>query len=305
MNTWSKLRLSYLERKYACPPTLYVECTNRCNAKCIFCLYPALESSLQTEILSLEKYEEIIRQYREMGGRRIALTPTLADPLTDPKFASRLDIASRNGITDVSFFTNLISFGPSVQEALSTSNLHLKLHVSFTGFDQEHYKQFMGVDRFERVKKHLGILGKIASQNPLLDARVVMRDYSESEPQKSALIAFIKDCGLKFIIETEFDSWGGEVENEIIASDRLRLKERDPRSGPCKISLLKPLVTVEGQLKLCDCRDAYGDLEVGNVFEEGLRKLWLGSRTKKLRRLFYRPDALPVICQKCEYYHSI
>ena len=111
-----------------------MECTNRCNARCVFCLYPEIEAGLSTQILAEQDYEDIVQQYTKMGGRKLALTPTLADPLTDPKFPARLEIAARKKIKELSFYTNLISFGPAVQTALrENTDMHLKIRISFTG----------------------------------------------------------------------------------------------------------------------------------------------------------------------------
>lgn len=302
----SQLKLIWLEVKYSCPPSLYVECTNRCNARCVFCLYPEIEGGLETKILSVDDFESIVRQYKRMGGENISLTPTLADPLTDPFFGARLQVSRRVGISSVSFYTNLISFGKKFKDALrSLDGLDVIIRVSFTGFNKEDYKAFMGVDRYARVKAHLSDLAEIYKASEHLDVKVVMRDYEGSESSKADLMSFLETLGLQYQIETEFDTWGGEVEAQLIASDKLKLKQRVDRDGPCKISFLKPVVTVEGNLKLCDCRDAFGDLEVGNVFDQGLAHLWRSDRVKSLRRLFFTPEKLPKICKKCEHYKAI
>jgi radical SAM protein with 4Fe4S-binding SPASM domain len=301
-----KSRLRALESKYTTPPTLYIECTNRCNARCVFCVYPKLESTLSTKILSLEDFDNVIHQYRSMGGTRVALTPTLADPLTDPHIADRFDLLEKSGIEEVSLYTNLISFGSGVQKALRNErSLRIKIHVSFVGFCPKDYQEFMGVDRFDRVREHLVRLCQIQNERPNLDVRVVLRDYKDSSKSKNEMLEFLKLAGLAYDIQTHFDTWGGEVEDSIVNNNRLYIKKRRKRIGPCKISFLKPLVTVEGNLKLCDCRDAYGDLEVGNVLQDRLEELWKGQRVRELRELFYTPSLLPKICQKCEYYKSI
>ena len=65
------------------------------------------------------------------------------------------------------------------------------------------------------------------------------------------------------------------------------------------------MITVEGNFKICDCRDVFGALEVGNVFNETIEQIWHGQKIKDLREKFFTPEILPEVCQKCEVYDSI
>ena len=83
------------------------------------------------------------------------------------------------------------------------------------------------------------------------------------------------------------------------------LRTRYPRVGPCKISYAKPVITVNGDLKVCDCRDVFGAVVVGNIQNETISEIWNGKKIKELRLKFFTPELLPEVCQKCEEYKSI
>ena len=98
---------------------------------------------------------------------------------------------------------------------------------------------------------------------------------------------------------------GGLLEDNISNFEQLPIKERINRVGPCKVSFAKPLITVNGDLKLCDCRDALDELVVGNVFEQTIEEIWNGENIKNMRNRFYSDKTMPNVCSKCEYYQSI
>jgi radical SAM protein with 4Fe4S-binding SPASM domain len=299
--------LARVEEDYLIPSKLYIECTNLCNARCVFCYYKNISDDLVKMFMPLEMFEEIVKQYIAMGGTEIALTPTIADPLTDPMFNQRIELLDRCNIRKVTFYTNLISFGTKVRDALANvKNLSIEIGVSFTGFDKEKYKELMGVDKFETVKKNLEKLSIVQNINRThIEARVVMRSYVDQEPAATELKKFIRELGLKVGVDHEFDSWGGLLENELKENKQLRLKKRQPRIGPCMVSYTKPVIAVNGDMKLCDCRDVFGDLVVGNILETPLKEIWEGRRIREMRDKFFNPETLPEVCQKCEVYKSI
>jgi radical SAM protein with 4Fe4S-binding SPASM domain len=98
---------------------------------------------------------------------------------------------------------------------------------------------------------------------------------------------------------------GGLLEDNISNFEQLPIKERINRVGPCRVSFAKPLITVNGDFKLCDCRDALDELVVGNVFEQTIEEIWNGDDIKRMRDRFYSDKTMPDVCSKCEYYQSI
>ena len=71
------------------PDRLYIETTNLCNARCVFCMYPKIHGTFPIEYMEKSLFENVVNDYINMGGREISLTPTVADPFTDKYFAER------------------------------------------------------------------------------------------------------------------------------------------------------------------------------------------------------------------------
>lgn len=304
------LRREAIERYYRelfpIPRTLYVETTNVCNARCVFCYYPKIADTHPRRYMDPAGFERILREFAAEGGREVGLTPTLGDPLIDPHFPARIAAIERSGIESAFFYTNLIHVSSKIEQALrSISRFTLRMNVSVAGFDKPAYARLMGVDRFDAMVANLDRLAAIARANPHVRPNVRLQDYDGSAPAKKEFVARLERLGVGCTVNTLVDTWGGLVEAEIDGFAELQKRPRLARIGPCKISYLKPLVSVDLKLKLCDCRDVRNELVVGDLAQGGLRALWTGERAGQLRASMYDPATMPEICRKCEMYISI
>jgi radical SAM protein with 4Fe4S-binding SPASM domain len=251
-------------------------------------------------------FQDILTQYEGIGGTTIALTPTIGDPLLDKYFQERMQIINDSRITHVYFYTNLINYGEKIEKALGrVNNFSLKIFVSMAGYDKYAYLQIMGVDEYERVLENLERLSKYASEKRNISVKVKFIDYYGGEKAKEKMINLLGEKNIPFTVETGLDTWGGYVKEEISRKKMLARKVLSKRLGPCKMSYLKPLVTVEGKFKACDCRDYNNELVVGDLREKSLVDIWRGEEIGKLRNKMYNADVMPGICKKCELYSSI
>jgi len=295
----------YRER-FPIPRTLYVETTNVCNARCVFCYYPKIADTHPRRYMDPAGFERILAEFAAEGGKEVGLTPTLGDPLIDPHFPARIAAIERSGIESAFFYTNLIHVSTKIEQALrAIARFTLRINVSVAGFDKPSYARLMGVDRFDAVVANLRRLAAIARANERVRPNVRLQDYDASGPAKKELVALLEDLRIGYTVNTLVDTWGGLVEERIDQFAELQKRPRLARIGPCKISYLKPLVTVDLKLKLCDCRDVRDELVVGDLASGGLRALWNGERANALRASMYDPAAMPEICRKCEMYVSI
>lgn len=288
--------------KYRVPPVLYIECTNICNADCVFCRYGEYKDSIDFKIMSMEYFSSVLDQYVGIGGREISITPTMADPLTDPLLSDRIRFIDKTDVESLSFYTNGISLKGDVISSLEdVRDTKISIRVSISGFSRKRYNDIMRVDKFERVKKNLLKMSQIG--NPNIHVKAVLRvakiDVSDAEKFSSIL----QKENVCFSVEREFDSWGGKRKDALVGG--FDVKTRNSGIGPCRTSFQKPLVTVNGDVKLCDCRDSDDDLVVGSLNNSTLTDILWGDDMMRLRGLFFKEETMPLLCRKCEIYRSI
>jgi len=298
-----KIVYNLWDKKFSHPDTLYFECSNLCNALCVFCCYKDYKDEIDFKLMDIQLFARLIDEFVLMGGENIALTPTMADPLTDKFLPERVKIVDESSLKKVSFYTNLISFKSSlINEIENITNTQLNINVSFSGLSSERYFEVMGVNKYDRVIENLKKLARI--KNPLVNKRVVIRITEKDKQFLSSFELLMEEVGLDYTIEDEFDSWGGKLD-ESLFSTGFKKKIREDGDGPCRVSFQKPLITVEGFLKLCDCRDADNELIVHNLNELSLDRAWASDEMRDARLRFLKKETMPSVCQKCEIYRSI
>jgi radical SAM protein with 4Fe4S-binding SPASM domain len=255
--------------------------------------------------MDVGEFRRILAEFKAAGGIEVGLTPTVGDPFIDPHFPERVRVLDEIGLPAF-LYTNLIHISGKIERALSEiSAFKFTVNVSVAGFDRDAYARLMGVDRFEDMKRNLARIRAIAAANPNLVVAVRLQDYYGSDAAKRSFVSFLDSLGVPYTLNTLVDTWGGLVEDEIDRAGELEKKPRLTRVGPCKISYIKPLVTVDLKLKLCDCRDVKDELIVGDLAKQSLAEIWSGPEANRIRASMYDPAHMPEICRKCEMYVSI
>ena len=235
------------------PSALYIETTNLCNARCVFCYYPKVHGTMPVKYMDMDLFRKIVDEFVEMGGDTISLTPTIADPLVDKMIDERLRYIDSTPIKKLRFYSNFINFRDKTREAFeSMSHTHFNIGISMTGFNRNMYNKLMGVDKFDKVMTNLRELSKIVRTNPFVSAHLVLRRYEGDTGETNRMAEFCRSMGLGHQWATEFDTWGGLMEEEIKSNEFIgnRLRKRLPRTRPCEVTYRKPLITVDGDLSL-------------------------------------------------------
>jgi len=298
--------LKYIEKKYAIPEKLYIECTNLCNARCGFCYYKTAAKTMKPLTMSMSNFHKVLQDYINMGGQCLSLTPTIGDPLMDELFNERIMAVDVSAIRKIEFYTNLINCDDEVIETLENiKNTQIGIYVSIAGFDAESYAKYMGVNQFGKVKRNLQRLSEI--NNPCLNVTVILRDYILSDYHKGQFVSYLDGLGFNYNTQREFDTWGGLVEKDIkLLSELQKMKQSSiNRIGPCAVTYSKPVVTVDMKLKLCECGDVLRETVVGDLNQNTLKGLWEGENARKFRESMFDYDKWPKTCKKCTSYVSI
>jgi len=119
------------------PIRIGIETSNYCNANCVFCAYQ--HQTRKKEVMSIELYKKLMKDYALMGGGPIELTPIVGDSLIDEYFLERIDIASTfSEIDDIIFYTNAIILDKFDINRILRSGVR-QISISTTGFDKDMY----------------------------------------------------------------------------------------------------------------------------------------------------------------------
>jgi len=286
----------------------FIELSNICNARCVFCPYPQIaDSGKKLQNMSEERFSASLKKAVELGYTRLAFTPTTGELFANKRWAEHIATALQNEkIKSLYFYSNAILLtDKNIQKILSLPNARKieKFFFSVGGMDAETYKNMFAVDKFEVVKRNINSLCEM-----LKNAGSSLKINCELRLPKH-------DKTTKRAVEKAFNKAGyANFEPNIV-------RVFDPIGGLIKVNDLEYLPEITDKVKPCyrlnDIRfDANGNIWMcGCVVSErpGEASLLIGSLTdtndyikQKKQAVFanWRVGEIPSACKPCRVYKA-
>lgn len=289
------------------PLYLNVETTNVCNARCVFCCYGKMK--IEPQILPLDIFEKVIREYSEMGGGAISLTPVPGDVLLDPHLIKRYEILGKyKNIDQVSFTTNGIALAKySDDELIHILRSSFMIQFSIGGLDRELYKSLYQVDQLENVLTSVSrVLDIKAAINGDVHIHLSFRtnDPRFEETHREQLEAFKKRGCLVSHIST-YGNFGGIVKSGEVKGVSISCGAGPIKGGLCAYPLLMLSVLPNGSVTNCGCVDVTGDyLNIGDAHSDTLQECWRSAKREKILKSFSQGKIID-LCRQCSMFRGV
>lgn len=287
------------------PLILQVETINVCNSACIFCAYPVMKR--KKGVMSMALFEKIVKDYDEMGGRAVSLTPVVGDALLDPHLIDRIHILKAHpAIRQISLTTNCIALHKYSDEDVRylLESLYC-IQVSIGGLDAVTYKTMYGVDEFSNVKlalERLIRLRKSVKNGAYLTLAFRTADWKFMSRFKKELATY-KQEGVFISHMWSYANYGGLIKSGgkgglmILDSPLNKLKT-------CIYPLIHSAVCWDGTVTACSCTDLNcTQLKIGHAEEQSLSPILSGERRAGILDSF-TAGSPPGICRKCSAYQA-
>lgn len=296
---------------------VYVEITNVCNLECKFCAYPKVSKAAAPRIISLDDFKARISMATAAGIRHIGLTPTVGDVFVDQHIFEKLAyLESNNEVSSYRVTTNLILPNrQQVSDLISLKKLDI-LGVSVYGHTAELFKQIAGGNKngWNRLLSNLQGLLEVDElrQRISVGLRTVV-DYSGVETDLSDMSQMLRQLDEKHPSVTVdcnkwYDNWAGLVSQADVEGINIVIPEEKEikKNGPCSLIFHKNLITSDGEVLACACRDIKGELTLGNCTTASLQSI-LSTENSKFRFLIERQrrNEFDDVCKSCTAYKSI
>lgn len=181
---------------------LRISVTDRCNFRCVYCQTRKPVKFLpQSELLTYEEIEEVVKTAAELGVRRVRITG--GEPLKRKNIEFLIDkIVRISGIEDVSLTTNGYLLYEKV-ETLKKAGLR-RLNVSLDTLSPEKFKKITGGFDFQKIWRGILKAHELGFE-PLKLNVVVIRGLNDDELLELAKLTFVYPWEIRFI---EFMSVG-------------------------------------------------------------------------------------------------
>lgn len=276
----------------AAPPSLQLEPTNVCNAKCICC--SAGKSRRKKGFIPVEFFRSTIDQAADIGVKRIHLF-LHGEPLLHPKIVEMIAHIKAKGLS-LRLTTNGMPLDPEKSRALLGTGLTLADHFVFSVLGHSaavHEAVMPGVDH-ERVLSNILDLAEQRRRQrmngPVIET--VFYTMPENVHERKAFRDF----------------WDETVDHARVVGKVSRLfadyhtsgNDQYVRTRTCLNIWERLTIYWNGDATLC-CVDVDGDHVLGNVGEKSIAELWRSPKLLEIRRLHRQRhfDRIP-ICAHCD-----
>lgn len=310
----NSINKNFLIPRLKFPTELEFEPVQLCNALCFTCPYTKLQkdASYRGKKMSREKIGLLLTDFGNLLKKNNYNGRSVVNPFrySDPLVGKDLDLVfalSKKLNFKVRITTNGVSFNSKYSELLSQyiKQISDPISISVIGSTREKIKEFMNVNFDITISR----LAYVKSKYPELASKIIVNlsEVDSSEKENNEIIHLQKEFK-KIGIQTKIrKKW---INNRIIGDWKITAESSTQVSSDnfiksCNLyknKLLRRIeVMVDGSVVLCD-DDAEGKKIFGNVFLEGIEKIWNGKLFEYHKTIYehnYSSQKKNLICNTC------
>ena len=287
-----------------------MEITNICNANCTFCAYRFQEK--RKGVITMENYKKLIDSYSSVGGGPMTFTPTVGDPLVDPKIIEKISYSrSKKNITNILLYTNGILLNKFGYKNVLESGID-RLAISTYVGNREGYIKYYQKDKYEIVINNIIEISKLNKElgNPVLITLHLRVEKDKSQWQNTneylEILKYLESKNIYFL--TTYDTWGGKIKKEDLPEgcevDIPIDLNKKIKQGPCFELFRRVHVLPDLDVGACICVDLENEINIGNLKNQNLNQIWKGDKIKSFRSN-WKKGILPDVCKKCTRYEPV
>jgi MoaA/NifB/PqqE/SkfB family radical SAM enzyme len=285
------------------PLILQIETINICNAACVFCGYRSMKR--KKGVMSMPLFEKVVKDYVEMGGGPVSLTPVSGDALLDPHLIERIQIlAEHPKIKQITLTTNAIALERySDEDVCYLLNALDCIQVSIGGLAPGTYKTMYSIDAFDKVQRQMERLVRLkgAVRQPASLTFAFRTNDWRFEIRFRRKLKEYRRRGVFISHIWLYANYSGIVKND----ENLGLMVMDRTSEQdtcCLYGTISMAVCWDGRITACGCADVEGDkLSLGHAGTESLSEIWSGEKRAGILDSFKKRTPAQ-ICRYCSAY---
>ncbi len=284
------------QTSFGLPSNLLIEPTNICNLKCPGCPTGCGILKRPKGYMTFDNFKKIIDECKK--SLEMVMLWNYGEPFLNKDLFKMIKYARNKGIKVVTS-TNA-HFLPGKIDELIDSQIN-KIMISLDGASKATYEKYRQNGNFETVIASIKELCAKKDKNILVELQFIIMRHNEHEVED------IKQMAKKLEVDKL------SLKSAWFLDKRLQDKYKDiipknpkyqrviEKSGYCIRPWYHMTIQWNGDVAPC-CYDADCSINLGNVFEVGVKKVWNGKKMKNFRKIMkrqYNGKNIVKLCQTC------
>ncbi len=293
------------------PLTIYVEPTNICNFKCVYCpesFHNYKETAGGHFQLSLEDFNHVASQIKALGTVKTLNFYMMGEPFVNKRLTQFISIAKSESIAErVIVTSNGTLVKPHLYQAICDSRLDY-LRVSIYGGNEiAHASNTQSALRLSTIKDNIVGLKRFRDsrnqRHPFIYVKMI---ESPNDSENREFSELFHDAADELFIEPVMN-WNDPDEGNLSGQSKDAPRSQKyfaATKAVCPFPFYTLVIHSDLRVSVC-CVDWNKQAVVGDLRNETLADVWKGEalRTFQLRHLQRRRHELAG-CKKCTYLHT-
>lgn len=255
-----------------------IQVINSCTLNCKFCarswVDPCSLIKIKKRYMDGGTFQKVIDKCVDYNIDTFCLTPTMGEPFMDTRFLQKLNYLEYNKKVKRYFFsTNFMILNEQMIKQL-LSYKKLGLQISAYGYDEESFEKTTQMPGFIRFMENLKILFlNLPKRKSTVEVCIRLPFYWSHIKNKpfSRMLKIMRDTyGVKINDREQLNfNLGGLIDYNDIED----MHGPHKKKGICPTAKMG-CIYENGDMGLCYMNDIYREYNFGNIFKEGLDKLY-------------------------------
>jgi MoaA/NifB/PqqE/SkfB family radical SAM enzyme len=284
------------------PLILQLETVNTCNNLCIICAYEPHDRP--KSIMSLKVFEKVLRDYSDLGGGYLSLTPVTGDILMDKHLLARLEMIKRYpAITEVGVTTNAAMLDRfSDDEVRIIVNSLGRIQISIYGVDEEEYFVMTKRHTYDRAIEGIRRILAVRTKNVNLAFRLLkQRSRQDVDDWITDVVGCKEPVTINSFMTRGYSNFTTLDTNAPLPFGATWGPARSNKAQ-CLIPLLAVQVSSNGDVGFCPCVGSLEGLRLGHIEQSSLAEIYNSPRT---RALWDWSVDTPKPCKTCTFHQPL
>ena len=260
---------------------VYIEITNNCNLSCPFCI----KNKRKKEYMTFNEFKIILNKLD--GYTKYLYLHVLGEPLTHPNINEFINYASSK------YKINITTNGYLIENIKNNKNIR-QLNISL-----QSYNELYNITLEDYMNKIFDVVDVLKEYTYISYRIWVKNKYTKN---------IINMINKKYNCNLELDNLKNNttITNKIFISTNQEFIWPDLNNdyyneiGKCYALKDHIGILVDGKIVPC-CLDSIGNIELGNIYKDDLKKIINSDRFKSMLNGFKNNKKTEELCKHCKY----